>query len=444
MDIIRKNPEALQPAAESREVALPGKPLNREDREKARSIIDQGTPTATKKAHEDDLRFFWTWARAFYGEHVRESYPVSKGMVVAFVTQCLTGIDRKVVSRMEEIREAEVLEEEQDPDSRKKHQMRRRIRIKRRHAVSTVSRRIATLSWAHNVQEFENPCARKQVKYLLSQARRGAVKAGWKPRRKDALVLPLLEQLLETCQGAEPINVRDRAILLFGFAAGGRRRSEIAGAKLEHLTEVSRGFIYTIPHSKTDQTGEGHDVAVFGEAAEALKAWVDELAKAGICEGQVFRRISRWGSISKAALSGKGVEHLMKQRLLQAGIDPEKFSPHSLRAGFLTQAADDGVALSEAMQMSAHKSYDVASRYYRKSDAAKNQAADLIGKNRGDATLPLDLAVAIRTARPRWGRRKRERFLKERRQRIATAMERELLVIVMDLADQWKSQDIEV
>ena len=426
----------LRKTALINETLVPARSLSHEDREKARSIIDQGTPEATKKAHEEDLRFFWTWARAFYGEHVRESYPLSEGMVVAFITQCLTGIEQKVVSRMEAIREAEALEEEQDPASGKNHRMRRRIRIKRRHAVSTVSRRVATLSWAHNMQELENPCTRKQVKYLLAQARRGAVKAGWKPRRKDALVLSVLEKLLETCKGDEPIHVRGRAVLLFGFAAGGRRRSEIAAAKLEHLTEVSRGYIYTIPHSKTDQTGEGHDVAVFGEAAEALKAWVDELAKAGICEGQIFRRISRWGSISKAALSGKGVEHLMKQRLLQAGIDPEKFSPHSLRAGFLTQAADDGVALSEAMQMSAHKSYDVASRYYGKSDAAKNQAADLIGKNRGNTTLILDVGVAMRTARPRWNRKQRELFLKEKREKIATAVQRELLAIVMDLADQ--------
>ena len=83
------------------------------------------------------------------------------------------------------------------------------------------------------------------------------------------------------------------------------------------------------------------------------------------------------GADGTGAISGDGVNDIVKRRCKQAGLDPALFSAHGLRSGYLTQAAQDGVALPEAMQQSQHRSVQQAARYYNDGQRPLGRAARL-------------------------------------------------------------------
>lgn len=64
-----------------------------------------------------------------------------------------------------------------------------------------------------------------------------AVKRGERPRKKTAITLAELEAMLATCDDSLE-GLRDRALLCFGFASGGRRRGEVAAADLRDLRRI--------------------------------------------------------------------------------------------------------------------------------------------------------------------------------------------------------------
>ena len=158
--------------------------------------------------------------------------------------------------------------------------------------LATVVQRVAVLSTAHKLKRLTNPCELASVRTLLSRARRAAVKRGERPTKKTAITRPELEAMLATCDDSLA-GLRDRALLCFGFASGGRRRSEIAAADWRDLRKVGEdGYIYRLEYSKTQQAGvtadSTPDKPILGISAEALTAW---LAAAEIREGAIFRRI---------------------------------------------------------------------------------------------------------------------------------------------------------
>ena len=111
------------------------------------------------------------------------------------------------------------------------------------------------------------------------------------------------------------------ALLLFAWASGGRRRSEVAGADMKFLKRVgAQDFVYKLAHSKSNQSGidrpENYK-PIQGVAAQALEAW---LAQAGISEGPIFRRVLKGGHLGPA-LSPAAVRDIVKARCLLAGVE---------------------------------------------------------------------------------------------------------------------------
>ena len=195
----------------------------------------------------------------------------------------------------------------------------------------------------------------------------------------------ILVKLLATCSTDSLRDVRDRAILMVAFAAGGRRRSEIAGLRREQLTveppiEVPDGpplpsLAIHLGRTKTT-TGEQDDVVYLtGRPVEALNAWI---LAAKIEGGCVFRGIGRWGTVSKRPLDPQSVNAIVKQRAEMAGLEPEEFSAHGLRSGYLTEAANRGVPLPEAMAQSKHRSVQQASGYYNSTTQRTGRAARML------------------------------------------------------------------
>ncbi|HEY0123877.1 MAG TPA: site-specific integrase [Rhizobium sp.] len=256
------------------------------------------------------------------------------------------------------------------------------------HAPDTVRRRLTTWSiltrWRGLTGYFTAPS--------LKSALRLAARASARPRQrksKKAVTGDVLAKLLATCAGDRLVDIRDCALLLTAFASGGRRRSEIAALRVEDLVDeepvhadprsaaspLLRCLTLNLGRTKTTAVEDKAHAILIGRPVEALKRWIEE---ARIETGPIFRRIDQWGNIDRRALTPQSVNFILKARVKQAGLDPEAFSAHGLRSGYLTEAANRGIPLPEAMQQSLHKSVTQAASYYNNAERKNGRAARLV------------------------------------------------------------------
>ncbi len=250
-------------------------------------------------------------------------------------------------------------------------------------SLNTVLHRMAVLSKAHSLQELINPCRHEQVAMLVSRARRAYARRGDLPVKKPALTRAPLQALLDTCDDSLR-GLRDRALLLFAWASGGRRRSEVVGATVENTRKVGEDYLYLLSHSKTNQSGADRAQdrkPIAGAAALALDAW---LAASGIRQGALFRRIRR-GDVIGEPLAAAAVRAIVQERCRLAGIEGD-FSAHSLRSGFVTEAGRQNVPLGDAMAMTGHASVATVMGYFRAGAAPRSRAARLLETPTGDET----------------------------------------------------------
>jgi len=239
--------------------------------------------------------------------------------------------------------------------------------------LSTVVQRVALLSTAHKLKRLTNPCELPSIRTLLSRARRASVKRGERPTKKTAITRTELEAMLATCDDSLE-GLRDRALLCFGFASGGRRRSEIAAADMRDLRKVGEdGYIYRL---ETQQAGAAVDSTpdkpILGCSATALAAWLEA---ADIQEGAIFRRI--WRERVGPGLLPGSVAMIVKRRARLAGLKVD-FGAHSLRSGFVTEAGKQGVPLPAVMAMTEHRSVASVVGYFQSGAAEENPAARLL------------------------------------------------------------------
>ena len=165
------------------------------------------------------------------------------------------------------------------------------------------------------------------------------------------------------------------SVLGFAMAA---RRSELVALDLADLELTERGLLVTVRRAKTDQTGKGFTKAVpFGRSPElcpvqALGEWLEAAA---IAEGRVFRSVTRHGAVG-TSMSAKAVADVVKALAKRAGLDPRAFAGHSLRAGFVTSAAERGARLERIMDHTGHKSVAMVRAYTRRADAFADHAGE--------------------------------------------------------------------
>ncbi|MGI4800379.1 MAG: site-specific integrase, partial [Janthinobacterium lividum] len=220
---------------------------------------------------------------------------------------------------------------------------------------------------------------------------------GTRPRRQAAAAVPatLRQMLAARLAPPSPLGLRDRALLLLGFAAA-LRRSELVALCLGDVTPVAgRGLRVLVRRSKTDQRGVGQEVAIRANHADpalcpvvALQAWLavrhqgadlDGLPPEAAAEAPLFVGMSKAGRLSPAKLSDRAVSRLVGRAARDAGIErPERFSGHSLRAGFATAAGEAGVDLAHLMRQTRHKSADTALGYLRPTDLWRNNPTQAV------------------------------------------------------------------
>ena len=236
-----------------------------------RALLRQGQSPNTRTSYDTAMRYWGAWFAARYGRALELPVPVP--VVLQFIVDHAERLDGTDVKRATPDRPARLVHDLPDAID----QLLVATRFKARKgpmALNTLAHRVSVLSKAHQVRHLDNPCAHAGVRELLRTVRVGYARRQVHPRQQAALTRDPLEAMLATCDQS-PRGVRDRALLLFAWASGGRRRSEVATAIVENLQDHNeRGYIYVLAHSKTNQEGRSDDTIqkpVVGRAAEALR-----------------------------------------------------------------------------------------------------------------------------------------------------------------------------
>lgn len=239
---------------------------------------------------------------------------------------------------------------------------------------ATLSRRVVSISRAHSSSGISSPTKSDLVKTTLRGIKRTV---GINQRQVEPV---LKNNLLEMVKGLHGVKgIRDKAILLIGFA-GGFRRSELVGLQISDVEFVEQGLVIHLRKSKTDQEGEGRKIAIpFARgsvcAVLALKNWLEV---ASVDSGPLFRPISRHGFIESKQLSAQAVAIIVKERAEAVGLNACNFSGHSLRAGLVTSAAQAGVSAWKIKQQTGHKSDAMLNRYIRDANIFVDNAAGAV------------------------------------------------------------------
>jgi integrase len=186
---------------------------------------------------------------------------------------------------------------------------------------------------------------------------------------------------------------------LLGFGAA-LRRSELVGLAIGDVEPVpNRGLRVLVRRSKTDQQGRGQEVAVWANRDDpafcplaGLHAWLrhrragsDMAGTTADAERPLFCGLTKAGRLTGQGLSDKAVARLVKQAAADAGLDPDRYSGHSLRAGLATAAGDDGAGLADLMRQTRHRSTEVALGYLRPADLWRNNVTETMFRRQADS-----------------------------------------------------------
>ncbi len=245
---------------------------------------------------------------------------------------------------------------------------------------STINRRLAAIRLVHLGAGHSSPHNALQVSEVMRGIRRDW---GRPPAQKAAAVDDEIKRMADAVEPETLKGLRDRALLLFGFA-GAFRRSEIVTLNTWHLEKRDEGVKITIEKSKTDQEAQGQVIAILRQTdspycpVTALQDW---LTAAEIEDGPLFRRMHRGDKVGKTRLSAQSVALVVKEYASRAGLDWERYAGHSLRRGFLTSAARNRASIFKMADQSRHKSLDVLRQYVKEEELFENNAGNgLLGK----------------------------------------------------------------
>lgn len=244
-------------------------------------------------------------------------------------------------------------------------------------ALATLNLRVTAISQVHRKAKLPSPTRDERVREVL----RGLKRSGKRARPKSATTAAELGAMLATIDKRTLAGKRDRAMLLVGFASA-MRRSELVGITVESLAPNAGGLVAHLDRSKTDQEGEGREVAIarVGGPACPVGALRDWLRAAGIGSGPVFRGLTPDGRrVREGALSDSMVARLVKRCAAAAGLDARRFAGHSLRSGHVTEAYLRGVAEAEIQAQTGHHSLPMLRRYRRIPDAVRSQSSRHLG-----------------------------------------------------------------
>lgn len=317
---------------------------------RARTYVEAASSPNTRRAYAADWAHFTSWCR-------RQSVaplPPDPQVVGLYVTALAAGTADDVPGRPAP-----------------------RAASAKPHAVSTIERRLSALAWNYAQRGLSLDRKDRHIATVMAGIRN---RHAAPPRQKEALLPDDLIAMLETLDRGTLRGLRDRAMLLIGFA-GALRRSEIVGLDCARdQTEDGLGWIEVLDggmlvtlRGKTGwrevEIGRGSSDATC--PVMALQTW---LSLARIAHGPLFRRVTGQGrKVGSGRLNDQEVARLVKRAALAAGVRgdlPEGrranlFAGHSLRAG-LASSAD--VEERHVQKQLGHASAEMTRKYQRRRD----------------------------------------------------------------------------
>jgi integrase len=284
---------------------------------RARDYVEAASAANTRRAYTADWRHFTSWCRRQGIDHL----PPDPQVVGLYITACASGTALP----------------NREPN-----------------AVVTIERRLSALTWHYTQAGHALDRKDRHIATVMAGIRNTH---GAPPRQKEAVLAEDLIAMLERLNRGSLRGLRDRAMLLIGFA-GGLRRSEIVGLDIgRDQTEDGRGWVEVVPKTGILVTLRGktgwREIEIGRGSTDAtcpmvaLETW---LKLARISHGPVFRRVTKRGkSVGPDRLHDQEVARLVKRTALNAGIRgdlsegerTQKFAGHSLRAGLASSAEVD-------------------------------------------------------------------------------------------------------
>jgi len=264
-------------------------------------------------------------------------------------------------------------------------------------SLSTLERRLAAIASLHKEEGYESPAS--VAEGPLRTIWKGIVRE--KTRQQDGAPPLMVEDLRSIIEHLPRYSssdegpageltltsLRDRALLLVGWT-GALRRSELVSLTTDDIEFIEgEGVNIYIRRSKSDQEAEGHARGLpYGSNKEtcpvtALRQWLQAADRQvdGSFEGDIFRRFYRGESIGVSAMTAQYVSTVLKRHAERAGLDPEAYSAHSLRAGFITQAIRAGKAERRVKEHSGHASWETFNQYVEAAGTFQDNPAEDIG-----------------------------------------------------------------
>ena len=287
---------------------------------------------STRRAYESDWRDFCEWCRA----HGAGECPAAPETVALY----LTGLSQS-------------------------------------YKVSTLTRRLAAIAQVHRAAGQTSPTESSLVRHLLRGIRRSL---GTAPVTKRPVLIDDLKAMLKHLP-TNLLGIRDRAILLVGFA-GAFRRSELVALNVDEVEENGEGLVVIIRRGKTDPEAEGRKLGIprgREEGSCPVRALCSWLEQSGLGEGPLFRPMNRKGEVLEKRLSGEAVALIVKRYVKELGYDEDLFAGHSLRAGLATSAAIAGKSERAIMNQTGHRSVATVRRYIRDGNLFRENAASGLG-----------------------------------------------------------------
>lgn len=241
--------------------------------------------------------------------------------------------------------------------------------------VSTVTRNAAAINAMHRADGKPLPLDESVYDVL-----RGARRSRTEPVRRVNPVT--VEDLRDVCRVLTsedtPIAIRNRAMLLIGFA-GALRTATLAALTLADVEFEDRGAILRICREKNDQEGRGRLIGLpHGRHPEtcpvrALREWI---TRRGGFAGPLFTRFNHQSL--KTPMQPERFGELVQSCLSRIGRDARKFGGHSLRAGFATEAGEMGAGELLIAATTGHRDMGTLRAYFRRQDVFRRNACGLL------------------------------------------------------------------
>ena len=251
-------------------------------------------------------------------------------------------------------------------------------------ATATIRRRLAGVAWAFEATGRTSPTRNRSVRQVVAGAARvlGTVQKQAEPLRlhqlrKLVIGLPIVTG---TPAAKSPAVRRDQVLLLLGWAAA-LRSEELVGLDVDHITftgdpnhGIEGGMLIRIPTSKSEQTKPIHVAVPYSTHPSTCPVRLTMIHCRTIRTGPLFRNIDRHGHIGKR-LQPAAVTRIIKPRIATIlGENPDIYSSHSLRAGFVTEARAQHVPDHLIARHTRHKDLRMLSVYDRPIDLFNDPA----------------------------------------------------------------------